>query len=100
MAPKIFHVENLPDGWICIVMEFIDGKNLFEATTSDVQMKAQIEKAVSLLHEKNLVMGDLRSPNILLSSSGQVLFLVPAFVVLAYFSYSCFLALSDLSYRF
>lgn len=68
MAPKLHYADDGPsldDGWQMIVMEYVLGKSraLSEITKRHYDV---IAAAITLLHEKGLVFGDLRLPNILL----------------------------------
>jgi serine/threonine protein kinase len=53
-------------GRYMIVMDFIEGNTLVNPLT-DYQYE-EVSEAIALLHSNNLVFGDLRSPNILITS--------------------------------
>src|SRR3954469_2561710 len=72
-----------------IVMDFIDGVTLFDYNANDSgandsgandsgandseRILEDITKAVNLLHERDLVFGDLRSPNILINKQQRAM---------------------------
>ncbi|KAG8908621.1 hypothetical protein FRB99_004909 [Tulasnella sp. 403] len=68
LAPKLLHCEKLDAHWTVVIMESIPGPNLLLAGYDRItpRVLTDIQEAVSLLHRKNLVFGDLRSPNIVL----------------------------------
>ncbi|KAG8916803.1 hypothetical protein FRC01_002861 [Tulasnella sp. 417] len=68
LAPKIFHYEELDNGWVVVVMDCIDGQDLETARQWTVPSRTlkDVEEALRVLHEENLVFGDLRKPNILM----------------------------------
>ncbi|EKM75545.1 hypothetical protein AGABI1DRAFT_109310 [Agaricus bisporus var. burnettii JB137-S8] len=71
-APTLFFCEKLRGGMMMIVMELVDGKDAHEYflhnnLPSDIL--TQVERAVGILHSRNLVFGDLRRPNIVIKKS-------------------------------
>ena len=58
-------------GRYMIVMDFIEGKTAVDCLTK-LQFK-QVEHAINLLHSHNLVFGDLRLPNILITGKNPML---------------------------
>jgi len=74
LAPKLRYFSGedssfkKPDGLDMVVMDFIsEDKNLSDAGLEDVR------KAIELLHNNDLVFGDLRRPNVLATPSGAML---------------------------
>lgn len=68
MAPQLLYVGKEVYGWCMIVMEYIDGITLSEANlTRDVYLEVlkKVKEAINILHENNIVFGDLRPPNIM-----------------------------------
>lgn len=68
LAPQILHFGELADGWKVVVMDSLTGPDLASAAQRTVPTRARqdIKEALDLLHEKGLVFGDLRPPNIML----------------------------------
>jgi len=68
-APELLHVEMMTCGFYCVVMEYIEGRRLFECVDlkrSDYDtIINDIEEVVLLLHSKNIVFADLLDTNIL-----------------------------------
>jgi len=60
-----------------VVMEYIDGKSVWQMredkTPVPVIVYEMARKAVDLLHDNDIVFGDLRDPNILVTPEGHVL---------------------------
>ena len=56
-----------------VVMERVDGKSVWQLQEEGIPLPAiiskRVSKAVHLLHEHNIVFGDLRDPNILYDES-------------------------------
>lgn len=68
-APNLFFCEKLRGGVMMVIMELIDGEDAFhhflgEDLPDDIL--SQVELAVRILHDQNLVFGDLRRPNIVI----------------------------------
>ena len=61
-APDLIAVEKLTDGWLMVVMEFVDACLWDEAMEQPI---AALKAAVGLLHQAGWVHGDLRSNNVL-----------------------------------
>jgi predicted ATPase/predicted Ser/Thr protein kinase len=62
-----------------IVMEFIDGRPLSDVIADDppagseaIDLAVQIAEALAHAHERNIVHGDLKSGNVLVSQSGRI----------------------------
>ena len=74
MAPTVHHIEeDLPGGWIAVIMDYVEGKTLFNSPLSENEkMKFESFKAdlAETLHENNFVHGDLRPQNIIHYGSG------------------------------
>ena len=62
-APRLHHEERLHQGLVLLIMDYVKGVHPLEALT-DTQY-AQVEGAIKLLHENDIVFGDLRRPNLL-----------------------------------
>ena len=52
-----------------VVMEYIEGSTLDKTLHMPEDTRTQIEKAVNTLHDNQLVFGDLRPPNVMVSGS-------------------------------
>ena len=63
-APYLYHIGHLPGHWIAVVMEDIQETRLF-CKDSDWPI---LSRLVNKLHEHNIVHGDLRLGNILISA--------------------------------
>jgi hypothetical protein len=77
LAPKLHFCERVVGGLYMVVMDRVDGKSIWQLREEETPVPAVVskvvERAVRLLHEKNIVIGDLRDPNILyVASKGQV----------------------------
>jgi serine/threonine protein kinase len=73
MAPQLLYVGKEVYGWCMVVMEYIDGVTLSQANlTRDVYLEVleKVEEAIKILHENNIVFGDLRPPNIMVQQNG------------------------------
>jgi serine/threonine protein kinase len=75
-APELFAVEDLAGGWKMVVMEF-----LLDSDWTMLEMKKHSERsrykgklwrALSVIHGKEFVHGDVRGPNIFVSKNGDV----------------------------
>ncbi len=60
--------------WV-IVMEYIEGGNMFDLSILSVGQKDNLRMAVKLLHDNEFVFGDLREPNIIVRG-GTELYLI------------------------
>ena len=65
-APRLHAEISMPGGWICVVMEFISDAVHFVAGQGG-QAAEDLSRAVTALHNNNLVHADLREQNILVS---------------------------------
>ncbi|KAG8950553.1 hypothetical protein FRC04_007372 [Tulasnella sp. 424] len=68
LAPKLRQFEELKNGWKVVVMDFVAGPNLASVGLTAVPPQAlkDIERVIDVMHEPDLVLGDLRRPNIIL----------------------------------
>ena len=83
LAPRLLHYGPLqwspqrPGGSLYMVaMEYIDGDTLASAKSTmneDMvkRVKSDLKRALTLLHEKDLVFGDLRPPNVMITKEGK-----------------------------
>ncbi|KAK2464713.1 hypothetical protein APHAL10511_003289 [Amanita phalloides] len=57
-----------------VVMEFIHGETLLVAKNrvDRVEVKGQVERAIHLLHQVDIVFGDLRKPNVMITNQNEV----------------------------
>lgn len=66
LAPTLHFCKPLAGGMYMVIMEYAEGAPLFRAKPGDVQnVYKDVAKALELLHERDLVFGDLRIQNIL-----------------------------------
>ncbi len=66
-APELIAKQDLPRGWKMIVMEYLDGWDpLLTALKKEpnADYKTEVAKAIKILHDKDIVHGDARGPNI------------------------------------
>ena len=72
IAPKMVGFENLPGGWVAVVMEHLPSsfKSLSELT-SEITLKFEdpVTSAVKRMHDAGFVHGDLRDTNILVNTA-------------------------------
>ncbi|KAI0299545.1 hypothetical protein BC826DRAFT_995186 [Russula brevipes] len=75
-APNLFAVEDLAGGWKMVVMEFLlePDWTMLEMKTHEERLryKEKLWEALCVIHDKKLVHGDVRGPNILVSKDGDV----------------------------
>jgi serine/threonine protein kinase len=75
-APKLFAVEDLAGGWKMVVMEFLLDSDwtVLEMKTHEERLgyKEKLWEALCVIHDKDLVHGDVRGPNIFVSKNGDV----------------------------
>ncbi|KAI0299536.1 hypothetical protein BC826DRAFT_995116 [Russula brevipes] len=75
-APKLFAVEDLAGGWKMVVMEFLLDSDwtMLEMKTHEERLryKEKLWEALCVIHDKGLVHGDVRDPNIFVSENGDV----------------------------
>ena len=80
-APKLLFCEKMADvgGLWVVVMDYVESHaaaaDPSTAATEKVKMKAEVGKAIQVLHDAGFVFGDLRDPNIIQASS-EKMFLV------------------------
>jgi serine/threonine protein kinase len=86
LAPQLYYVEPKPQQSFAtgqtlvrrprmIVMEYVYGdspQNVFDEGTAPRNFFDDIEEAIKILHQKDLVFGDLRGPNIIVGEEGNV----------------------------
>ena len=85
LAPKLFFCgspclrDEDPSYWSLsmVIMEYIDGKTLAQVKEEmNAQMKEKVrlglKRALDLLHDKGLVFGDLRPPNVMVTKAHEV----------------------------
>ena len=79
-APKLYFCERVIGGLYMVVMEYVDGKSLWQLRRDKIPIPPivpkQVEAALHLLHENDIVFGDLRDPNILYVKSKDCVALV------------------------
>ena len=72
-APKLHFCERVVGGLYMVVMDHVDGKSLWQLQVEKKKIPTVVSKhicqAVHLLHEQNIVFGDLWDPNILFDTS-------------------------------
>ncbi|KAG5651027.1 hypothetical protein H0H81_010155 [Sphagnurus paluster] len=72
-APKLHFCARVVGGLYMVVMGRVDGKSVWELQVDDEPIPAvvleQVSNAIGLLHEENIVFGDLRESNILYDAS-------------------------------
>jgi RIO1 family len=68
-APELFVVEDLAGGWKMVVMEYLSGWVMLEEKPHRERLKYQekLKEALRIIHDRNLVHGDVRGFNILVS---------------------------------
>ncbi|KAI0368257.1 hypothetical protein BV20DRAFT_999146 [Pilatotrama ljubarskyi] len=72
LAPRLWFCEKVQSvGMYVVVMDHIKDEDDRETMTA--AQRAQLRKAVGLLHEQNLVFGDLRDANLLLRRGGGLM---------------------------
>ena len=80
LAPRLHFCERVIGDLYMVVMELVDGKSIWQLREENVPLPAviseEVSKAVGLLHENNIVFGDLRDPNILYDESKDRVVLV------------------------
>ena len=78
LAPKLLYCEPPSSRHLfMVVMEYIEDSTLTTAKESMDQeardrARSEIDRALDLLHQRGFVFGDLRSPNILAKTTGEV----------------------------
>ncbi|KZT02786.1 uncharacterized protein LAESUDRAFT_388704 [Laetiporus sulphureus 93-53] len=72
-APALYHVSQRTfGGRRMVVMDYVDGESAFGRTLTEGHFD-QLKKALERLHTKELVFGDLRTPNIILKKEHVML---------------------------
>ncbi|THV04062.1 hypothetical protein K435DRAFT_714825 [Dendrothele bispora CBS 962.96] len=76
LAPKLYHHCPVLGGYVMIVMEKVVGKMAWDWKNFDQRkmprsIYADVHRAVDILHDKGIVFGDLRLPNILVRDISQ-----------------------------
>ena len=68
-VPELFAVEDLVGGWKMVVMEHLSGWVMLgkKPLQERLKYKERLESALGIIHDKGLVHGDVRCPNILIS---------------------------------
>jgi len=76
-APELLAVEDLVGGWKMVVMEYLSGWVMLQEKPHKERQKykEKLEEALHIIHDRNLVHGDVRCPNILVSEDGNVKFI-------------------------
>ena len=73
LAPRLYFCDRVIGDLYMVVMERVDGKSIWQLQAEEIPLPAiipkEVGKAVHLLHEHNIVFGDLRDPNILYDES-------------------------------
>ena len=66
-APELFAVEDLAGGWKMVVMEYLSGWVMLEEKSHEERLKykEKLKKALRVIHDDDLIHGDVRGPNIL-----------------------------------
>ena len=70
-APKLYHIQTLPGGWKLIIMEHLDTFQEIKIPFKPEQ-KEKLKEIVSIIHQENIVHGDLRGPNIMVSTNDEI----------------------------
>ena len=70
-APKLYHIQTLPGGWKLIIMEYLVGFQEIKGPFKSEQKK-KLEEIVDIIHKENIVHGDLREPNIMVSTNNEI----------------------------
>lgn len=76
-APELFAVEDLVGGWKMVVIEYLSGWVMLQEKPKEERpkYKEKLKEALSIIHGRNFVHGDVRCPNILVSEDGNVKFI-------------------------
>jgi hypothetical protein len=74
-APQLFFCERLRGGVMMVIMELVDGRDAFHhfgsTKTIPSDLLDDVKAAISILHDANLVFGDMRRPNILVKKEND-----------------------------
>ncbi len=80
LAPRLHFCGRIVGELYMVVMDRVDGKSIWQLQQDKMPVPAivshKVEEAVRLLHEKDIVFGDLRDPNILYVAPEGHVFLV------------------------
>ncbi|KAJ7093619.1 hypothetical protein C8R43DRAFT_1141824 [Mycena crocata] len=73
LAPKLYHCILVQDRHYMVIMEKLTGKTVEKVDVKEMDiggLQRSIRDAVKLLHDHDIVHGDLRSPNIMVTDHG------------------------------
>ena len=74
LSPQLYYVSNnASNRWQMIVMDIIDHININAIIEHNQRLHvfSEVKRALDILHREDMVFGDLRLPNILVSSVGE-----------------------------
>ena len=76
-APELLAVEDLVGGWKIVVMEYLSGWVMLQEKPPEERLKykQRLKEALGVIHGRNLIHGDVRCPNNLVSEDGNVKFI-------------------------
>ena len=76
-APELLAVEDLVGGWKMVVMEHLSGWVMLHQKPRQERLKykEKLKEALRIIHSRNLVHGDVRCPNILVSKDDNIKFI-------------------------
>jgi len=76
-APELLAVEDLVGDWKMVVMEYLSGWEMLHEQPHKQRLKYEekLKEALGIIHGRNLVHGDVRCSNILVSEDGDVKFI-------------------------
>jgi len=73
-APVLWFYEEVHTvGMFVVVMDFIEGESLGEDSALSEELVRELREVLGALHGHNLVYGDLRPPNVIISDHGPML---------------------------
>lgn len=75
-APKLHGFEELPGGWLMVVMEYLPSDKYHTPNndvlkTTNLKLYNAMKKALENLHQEGLVHGDIRDANVMVENEGQ-----------------------------
>jgi len=82
IAPKLVAVNTLAGGWMIVVMEYLAADSfitLYDAVLTNAEKHEVLELAIDAakkLHNAGYVHGDLRSPNLMISTKDKLATLI------------------------
>ena len=80
LAPKLHYCERIIGDLYMVVMDRVDGKSIWQLEVEGTPIPAvvleKVQEAVDLLHENDIVFGDLWDPNILYVADEDCVMLV------------------------